>query len=78
MATAFDIDWLTSCMLDGRTHGMMDALIKIRIIITFSWGNFQCSVCEWLMLFVCVCGNISIFVSPYGRWLFNTVVNDVY
>lgn len=27
---------------------------------------------------VSVCGNISIFVSPYGRWLFNTVVNDVY
>lgn len=76
----FDIDWLTSCMLDCRTHRMMDALIKIRIIISLSvWGgNFQFQFSSARCYFSCVFVNISIFVSPYGRWQFNTVVNCVY
>lgn len=82
LATTFDIDWLTSCLLDCRTHGMMDALIKIRIMITFSWGNFQFSLFVNVRCYfssACVCVELYQFSwSPYGRWLFKTVVNDVY
>lgn len=72
----FDIDWLTSCVLDCRTHGMMDALIKIRIIISFglegeisSFSLRQLDAISRNRVFVCVCKYIN-----FGKSLWSMAI----